>query len=89
VIAISETMRLGATGYAEATGVWEPKEGRIVIKRDRLATLASYAGTLLHEVAHAATSTADVSAPFEEALTAELGVIASGELEKPTDGAPI
>lgn len=35
-ILISTTMRLGASGYAEAHGVWEPKAGRIVIKRDQL-----------------------------------------------------
>lgn len=72
-ILISSTMRIGATGYAEATGLWEPKERRIVIKRDQLRSLEGYAGTLLHEVAHAVSGTPDVSAGFEDALTSEVG----------------
>ena len=74
-IAVSSTMRLGA-GYAETAGVWEPKEGRIVVKRSELASLETYAGTLLHEVAHAVSGTPDVSADFEDALTAETGQVA-------------
>jgi hypothetical protein len=35
-ILVSETMRLGASGYAEAAGLWEPKERRIVVKRSEL-----------------------------------------------------
>ena len=76
-ILVSTTMRLGASGYAEAAGVWEPKEGRIVIKRDQLASLEAYAGTLLHEVAHAVSGTPDVSAGFEDALTSEVGTVAT------------
>ena len=79
-VAISTTMRIGASGYAEASGVWEPKEGRIVIKRDELRSLETYAGTLLHEVAHAASGAPDVSAGFEDALTAEAGTVASEAL---------
>jgi hypothetical protein len=80
-IAISETMRLGASGYAEADGLWEPKEGRIIVKRSELATLARYAGTLLHEVAHAVTNTPDISAAFEDALTGELGEVAATTMD--------
>jgi hypothetical protein len=76
-VLISTTMRLGASGYAEAAGVWEPKQGRIVIKRDQLASLDAYAGTLLHEVAHAVSGASDISAGFEDALTAETGVVAT------------
>jgi hypothetical protein len=79
-ILISKTMRLGATGYAEAAGVWEPIEGWIVIKRDQLRSLSRFAGTLLHEVAHAETGTPDISAGFEDALTGELGDIAMSSL---------
>lgn len=79
-ILISKTMRLGAASYAEAAGVWEPAEGRIVIKRDQLASLTRYAGTLLHEVAHAETGTPDISAGFEDALTGELGEVACSSL---------
>ncbi|MFL5770438.1 MAG: ATP-binding protein, partial [Chloroflexota bacterium] len=76
-IAISSTMRLGSSGYAEAAGLWEPKQHRIVIKRTELRTLETYAGTLLHEVAHAVSGTPDVSAGFEDALTAETGSVAA------------
>jgi hypothetical protein len=79
-ILISTTMRMGATGYAQASGVWEPKQGRIVIKRDQLASLHTYAGTLLHEVVHAVTGTSDVSAGFEDALTGEAGSVATSAL---------
>ena len=76
-ILISTTMRIGESGYAEASGLWEPKEGRIIIKRSELRTLEAYGGTLLHEVAHAWSGTPDVSAGFEDALTAETGKVAS------------
>jgi len=75
-ILISETMRIGTSGYAEAVGLWEPKEQRIIIKRGQLASEALYAGTLIHEVAHAESGTPDVSAPFEDALTTEAGMVA-------------
>jgi hypothetical protein len=79
-ILISTTMRLGATDYAEAAGLWEPKERRIVIKRDQLRSLLAYAGTLLHEVTHATSGTPDISAGFEDALTAELGELATASI---------
>ena len=82
-ILISKTMRLGAAGYAEAAGVWEAAEGRIVIKREQLRSLSRYAGTLLHEIAYAETGTPDISAGFEDALTGELGEVATNSL---TDG---
>ena len=80
-IRVSETMRIGAAGYAETQGVWEPREGWIVVKRDQLRSLETYAGTLLHEVAHALSGTSDVSMEFEDALTDELGGIAVSALE--------
>jgi hypothetical protein len=76
-ILISETMRIGASGFAEAAGLWEPKEGRIVIKRDQLGSVEAFAGTLLHEIAHAVSGTPDISAGFEDALTAETGRVAT------------
>jgi hypothetical protein len=79
-VAISSTMRIGASGYAEASGVWESREGRIVVKRDQLASLDAFAGTLLHEVAHAVSGTSDVSEAFEDALTSELGSVAERAL---------
>jgi hypothetical protein len=80
-VRVSETMRIGAAGYAETQGVWEPREGWIVVKRDQLRSLEAYAGTLLHEVAHAISGTSDVSMEFENALTDELGGVATAALE--------
>jgi hypothetical protein len=80
-ILISSTMRIGASGYAEAAGLWEAKEHRIVIKRSELGSLDAYAGTLLHEVAHVVSGTPDVSAGFQDALTAETGTVAAEALD--------
>lgn len=76
-ILISETMRLEAMGYSEANGLWEPHNQRIIIKRDQLKNLGSYAGTLLHEVAHAISGASDVSREFENKLTNFLGKTSS------------
>jgi hypothetical protein len=80
-ILISTTMRIGASGYAEAAGLWEPKEARIIIKRDQLGSLEAFAGTLLHEIAHAVSGTPDISAGFEDALTGETGRVAHQALD--------
>lgn len=77
-VLISETMRL--EGLQEAVGVWEPREERIVIKRSQLKSLRDYAGTLLHETAHATSGAIDVSARFEDELTGSLGIISSNSL---------
>jgi hypothetical protein len=47
-----------------------------------LRSLEAYAGTLLHEVARAVSGTPDVSAAFEESLTAEIGTVAGSALPK-------
>lgn len=80
-IRISSTMRINATGSAEAVGSWEETSGQIVIKRDQLASLEEYAGTLLHELTHARTGTYDVSREFEDALTLTAGATASRVIE--------
>ena len=75
-ILISETMRREEFGM-ETLGLWEPDKKRIIIKRDQLKDLKAYAGTLLHETAHAISSAGDVSREFESALTSLLGITAS------------
>lgn len=77
-ILISETMRL--VGFEEAVGLWEEAEQRIIIKRSQLRTLREYAGTLLHETAHARSGGDDLSRGFEDGLTQLLGTIASNAL---------
>lgn len=71
---ISETMRPDGFG-TDANGVWEPSEGRVVIKRSQLVDIESYAGTLLHEAAHALSGAGDVSREFESSLTYIIGKI--------------
>lgn len=74
-VAISETMRLDE-GF-EAMGVWEPKTGRIVIRRDQLENPESFTGTLLHELAHARSGASDLTRAFEGELTVLLGMLAA------------
>lgn len=76
-IKISETMRLESHSFREATGLWEELTGRIIIKRDQLRSLKDYAGTLLHEVAHAQSGASDVSSEFEQQLTSLIGITVS------------
>jgi hypothetical protein len=79
-VLVSDKMRL--EGLQEAVGVWERHEERIVIKRSQLRSLRDYAGTLLHETAHATSGALDVSARFEDELTRSLGGIASRSLDE-------
>jgi hypothetical protein len=76
-VRISETMRLMEGRYQEAVGVWEPGEGRIIVKRTQLQSLPKFAGTVLHELSHALSGAPDVNLEFEQQLTEELGGIAS------------
>jgi hypothetical protein len=86
-VLISETMRLG-TGDHDVLGVYEPTEKRIIVRRDQLASPAAYFGTLLHELAHAASGATDGTLDFETALTDLVGVLAerliAPEPNKPT-----
>ena len=79
-ILVSETMRL--EGYSEALGVWEPAEQRIVIKRSQLKDIKNFAGTLLHEIAHARSNAGDISREFEHELTVLLGIVAASKIDK-------
>ena len=80
-IKISETMRKELVSFIERNGVWEESTGRIIIKRSELKSIEDYAGTLLHEVAHAISGTTDVSREFEDELTRLLGIISSRALD--------
>ena len=76
---VSETMRITAT---DTEGVWDPSIPAIVIKRASLSSVPRFAGTLLHEAAHATTATPDLSRAFEEVLTRYLGTVADRALQK-------
>ena len=75
-IKISETLRVGSTVCGVA-GLWQPSDGQIIIKREQLSNLRSFAGTLLHEIAHAKSGRPDIDQGFELALSDFLGVIAT------------
>ena len=79
-VLISETMRTETFNHHEASGIWESATGRIIIKRDQLQDLASYAGTLLHETAHATSGSTDITEEFEQELTKLLGKTAKNAL---------
>ena len=51
-VAVSDTMRLSDEG-AQVLGVWEEGARRMIVRRDQLTTRTQFAGTLLHELAHA------------------------------------
>ncbi len=80
-VLISETMRLNSRNNNQALGIWEAHEQRIVIKRDQLQSIASYAGTLLHECIHALSGADDETLEFEHGLTQGLGVLAEQALK--------
>ena len=80
-VQVSETMRLHPGSYSEAVGVYEPAEGRIVIKRTQLATTTEFAGTVAHKLAHVLSDATDESLAFERELTRLLGVLLNGQLK--------
>jgi hypothetical protein len=71
-VSISETMQPAMLGN-EVLGCWDPDGQRIVIRRDQLRSVESFAGILLHEIVHASTGTNDLTFEFEDALTEILG----------------
>ena len=81
-VLISETMRLNDAG-SPVLGIWESNERRIVIRRDQLSGIASYAGTLLHEIGHMVSGTSDGTLDFEQVLSELLGRVAATVLWRP------
>lgn len=79
-IRISETMRMDFGTGTDAAGLWDPESSSIVIRRDQLKALHSFAGTLLHEVAHAKSGYGDVTRGFENELTELLGSAAAAAI---------
>lgn len=79
-IKVSETMRPDFLTGVVTQGLWDQTSGSIIILRKQLGTLPDFAGTLLHEIAHAKTGHVDVSREFESALTEMLGQVAASGL---------
>jgi len=80
-ILISNTLQkesdtsLGFMQVFSAIGLYESMHDRITILRSQLGSLESYAGTLLHEAAHAASGASDATRNFESKLTEYLGIL--------------
>lgn len=73
-ILVSETMCTTEDG---TNGAWDNKLNAIIVKRTQLRSLESFAGILLHELAHAVTGTLDCTRSFENVLTEYLGRISA------------
>jgi hypothetical protein len=76
-VMVSNTMRVDFASGCDAVGLWDPETKSIVIRRDQLSSIQSFAGALLHEIIHAKTGYADVTREFELALTQLIGTAAA------------
>ena len=79
-IAIAENLYESDLFLGGTVGLWIPEERKILIKRTQLKSIADFAGTLLHECAHAMSGEDDVSRGFELKLTDLLGIVAEKAL---------
>lgn len=79
-IKVSETMRPDVMSGHTPQGLWDEATSSIIILREQLDSVEHFAGTLLHEIAHAKTGYVDVSRDFENALTDMLGRVAAPQL---------
>jgi hypothetical protein len=79
-------MSSGTFSTRETSGLWDPANGWIIIKRTVLQSLEAYAGTLLHEALHAKFALVDVSRDFEFYLTELCGRLAAKMIQ---EGEPV
>lgn len=66
----------------ETLGLWQGDSGTILIARSQLSSLEAFAGTLLHERAHASSGRPDVDRGFEFELTDYIGKLTSMLLQQ-------
>lgn len=78
-VKVSETLCPSLEGD-DTLGAWVPESGTVVVRRDQLRDVRSFAGTLLHEFAHAESGADDVTRDFEHALSDLLGRLAEAAL---------
>ena len=83
-VRISKTMRQDFLSGMDAAGLWDPGTSSIVIRRDQLRSVRLFAGTLLHELAHARSGHDDVTREFENELTELLGTVAAAAVPADT-----
>lgn len=69
-ILVSQTMRMSED---DTHGAWDSNLKAVIVKRTQLGLLSTFAGTLLHECAHAASGARDCTRLFENLLTDYLG----------------
>ena len=87
-VRISKTMRpesdssTGRLVLHDAAGCYSLLNG-IIIRRDQLVSLSTYAAVLLHEAAHASSGATDATREFENELTNYLGRTAEAAIEDP------
>jgi hypothetical protein len=79
-VRISETMVSEIGFIYSVVGLWDSGTKSIVVKRSQLSSIQDYAGTLLHEAAHALSGAGDLSRSFELELTRLLGIVAQRAL---------
>jgi hypothetical protein len=79
-VLVTTTMRPNSTGRTDELGLWDVENRRIIVHRNQLTSVESFAGTLIHEIVHAQSGYADVTRDFEEALTGGIGVLAAKAL---------
>ena len=90
-VQISETMRQESDMDGsrlvlhDARGCFSPLLG-IVVKRNELTSLESFAAVLLHEAAHASSGATDATRDFENELTDYLGKTASQAMKLTVEG---
>lgn len=82
-VRVSETMRLADSGDM-TVGLWQPADRTIIVRRDQLGSVATFAGVLLHELGHALSGHTDGSLAFEGELTRLLGVVTEAVLSPPS-----
>jgi hypothetical protein len=76
-VLVSETMRPSIHEGMHPAGLWEASAEKVIIHRPVLRDLRGFAGTVLHEFAHARSGHPDVSRDFELALTDVIGILAA------------
>jgi hypothetical protein len=76
-ILVSQTTR---ASESDTNGVWDSNLKAVIVKRAQLRELPAFAGTLLHECAHAISGAADCTRYFENVLTDYLGRVSTNAM---------
>lgn len=80
-IQLVKEIEMGYDG-SPTLGLWQSDSGTILIARSQLKSLPSFAGTLLHELAHASSGRPDVDRGFELELTDYIGRLTAHLVEE-------